>query len=285
MGALAARLVQRLAHFPLLRAVARQVLLSSSVVTGKVLQLGNGRGEFVVPIPEAIEDVPPPWLWEGYADDPSEYLDTGRNDVAVMTAILAKYGVTVPRVVLDLGCAAGRMIRHFPAGPDSELWGADINAHHIEWCQQHLPAINFVVVSSAPHLPFADGTFDFVYCGSVFTHITDLADAWLLELRRVLKPGGTAYITLHDLESYEALFTTYADDPLFADFMHETLAFEARYKLRHRKVAKFSFGADPLSQIFYDKDFIAAKWGRWMDVLAYEPQVHDHQSALLLRKG
>jgi len=45
-------------------------------------------------------------------------------------------------------------------------------------------------------LPFEDSSFDLVYCGSVFTHVSDLADAWFLELRRILRKGGYAYINL-----------------------------------------------------------------------------------------
>ena len=52
--------------------------------------------------------------------------------------------------------------------------------------------MNFATVTTAPHLPFADGYFDFAYCSSVFTHISDLADAWLLELRRIVRSGGTS---------------------------------------------------------------------------------------------
>jgi len=44
------------------------------------------------------------------------------------------------------------------------------------WCQQRMsPLFKFATTTSFPHLPFEDGYFDFVYAGSVFTHITDLA--------------------------------------------------------------------------------------------------------------
>jgi ubiquinone/menaquinone biosynthesis C-methylase UbiE len=61
--------------------------------------------------------------------------------------------------------------------------------------------------NSAPELRYNDNSatpalrgqyFDLIYCGSVFTHIDDLADAWLLELRRITRPGGRIYVTVHD---------------------------------------------------------------------------------------
>lgn len=102
--------------------------------------------------------------------------------------------------LLELGCAAGRMLRWLAdlSGP-CEMWGADINARHIFWCKQYLcPPFHFLLTTTAPHLPFEDRYFGFVFAGSVFTHLDDLADTWFLELRRVLRPGGCLYVTVHD---------------------------------------------------------------------------------------
>lgn len=48
----------------------------------------------------------------------------------------------------------------------------------------------------ADRLPFEDETFDLVVSHEVFEHIPDVAAA-LAEVRRVLKPGGLAYINIH----------------------------------------------------------------------------------------
>ena len=63
-----------------------------------------------------------------------------------------------------------------------------------------------------PICPFEDNYFDLVYGISVFTHISDLADAWFLELLRVLRPGGHAYLTIHDEHTVELLLGEYRDD-------------------------------------------------------------------------
>lgn len=87
--------------------------------------------------------------------------------------------------------------------------GVDIAGSPIVWCQQHLqPPFKFVTTTSLPHLPFEDRHFDLVYAGSVFTHIADLADAWLLELRRIVRPGGIVFLTVHDNSFIEAVLET-----------------------------------------------------------------------------
>ncbi len=109
--------------------------------------------------------------------------------------------------VLDFGCAAGRMLRYFGGVADrNEVWGVDIRAEHIAWCQEHLsPPFRFATTTTHPHLPFEDNSFRFIYACSVFTHIGDLEDTWLLELRRVLRPGGRLFATVHDNHTIELL--------------------------------------------------------------------------------
>jgi SAM-dependent methyltransferase len=75
----------------------------------------------------------------------------------------------------------------------------------------------FATGTTAPHVPFEDRTFDLIYCGSVFTHISELAEAWLLELRRILRPGGYVYVTIHTRHTIDLLLTRYREEPLLKD--------------------------------------------------------------------
>jgi ubiquinone/menaquinone biosynthesis C-methylase UbiE len=54
--------------------------------------------------------------------------------------------------------------------------------------------------SNAERLDFDDGTFDAVYSFGVLHHTPDIEKA-VDEVRRVLKPGGTAYIMLYHRHS------------------------------------------------------------------------------------
>ena len=64
-------------------------------------------------------------------------------------------------------------------------------------------AFSLLVNTILPYLPFEDRYFDVIYAGSVFTHIDDFAQTWFLELRRVLRAGGTLYVTIHDRHSIQ----------------------------------------------------------------------------------
>lgn len=256
-------------------------------LTGKIMPWGKGRSSAVLEKSEAVDRVPPPELWDNYGPTEQDYLAGGKADVEIMLSILGEEVRANLHRVLDFGCAAGRMLRHVPRSGESEFWGVDVSAPHIRWCQENLRGLNFVLTTTAPHLPFADGYFDLVYAASVFTHISDLADAWLLEIARVLRPGGHAYLTVHDLRSYELLTTRsrYSEDPTLAELVKEASEFGGREAVRSGNVDAFWFGADPGSQVFYDPDYLIGKWGKWLHLVSYNPQVHNYQSALVLAKA
>jgi SAM-dependent methyltransferase len=153
--------------------------------------------------------IPPEDLWWGYGKTPEEYLAIGQGCVEEMKRVLQASGVTLRpgNRILDFGCASGIMLRWLPdLAQAGEVWGVDISARHIMWCQQKLsPPFKFATTTTFPHLPFEDNFFDFVYAGSVFTHIADLGDTWLLELKRIVRPGGKLYLTVHDNHTMEVI--------------------------------------------------------------------------------
>lgn len=93
--------------------------------------------------------------------------------------------------VLDFGCGAGRVLRQFAREAESgEYWGCDLYEPTISWLKGNLePPFRFYISEGRP-LPHPDEHFDLVYAISVFTHITDDWPEWMLELHRILKPGG-----------------------------------------------------------------------------------------------
>jgi SAM-dependent methyltransferase len=207
-----------------------------------------------------------------------------------MLSILERVGESSQTLtrVLDLGCAGGRMLRFYPYIPgESELWGVDISARHITWCQHNLsPPLLFAMSTTSPHLPFEDNYFDLVYCGSVFTHISDLADTWFLELRRILRGGGYAYITIHDERTLELLFTDtrYKDKKHLNWFRKSIRQFDKRTSVSSQDYALFSIGADPESLVFYDREYLVQKWSRFAKVLSVTPESYSHQTAILVQK-
>ena len=96
--------------------------------------------------------------------------------------------------ILDFGCGCGRTLRHF-AG--TSVGGCDVDPEAIAWLRKHVAADRFVLSRFDPPLPWPDATFDLIYSVSVFTHLNEASQhGWLLEIARILKPGGGALLTV-----------------------------------------------------------------------------------------
>jgi SAM-dependent methyltransferase len=158
--------------------------------------------------------LPPPELVlrAGGVPDPedplADYVQRGRQTREQLERLLPVGWAEPGRRLLDFGCATGRVLRHFlEVSDDVELHGCDIDEPSIAWLEQHLsPPLHVFVSREEPPLPRPDDFFDAVWALSVFTHLTDHWAAWLLELRRVLKPGGVLIATyLHENPAYERI--------------------------------------------------------------------------------
>jgi ubiquinone/menaquinone biosynthesis C-methylase UbiE len=198
--------------------------------------------------------------------------------------ILAQAGLplTPGQRILDFGCAAGRMMRWLtPFASTGEVWGADVSAEHVLWCEQHLnPPFNFIITTVTPHLPFEDNFFDLIYAGSVFTHIDDLAKTWLMELRRVLRPGGRLYVTLHDHHALQIL-----QNQLPAYWLTRLLNAEPAYQnFIQNRFGMFTIGRAQSAQVFYDIDYFCQRLCTGYDILSVTPEAYGYQTAVLLQK-
>lgn len=241
-------------------------------------------GESSLQIDETGLPIPPPHLLEGYAVSAESYTIAGKHHIPAMLDALAANGMPLRKgaKILDFGCGVGRLIRWLGEYADSgEVWGVDISAPHIHWCKRHLsPKFRFATTTLIPHLPFPDEHFDFIYAGSVFTHIEDIADAWLLELKRVLKPSGRAFLTYHD-ESTLAAFRP--GQPFAATPLAELLNNHPLYIASGGEFDMLTLGRDSLSQVFYSNEFVQlslknAGW-RIIDTL---PVVWGYQTGYLV---
>ena len=117
-----------------------------------------------------------------------------------------------PIRLLDFGCATCRFLRHPQVfgGEKYDVWGCDFAVENINWNKTHFPSsIKTFLNNANPHLPFPDDYFDVITAFSVFTHIDQFEDAWLLELRRITQPGGLLYLTTQN----DAMWKHYLDNP------------------------------------------------------------------------
>ncbi|MDB5561380.1 MAG: Methyltransferase type 11 [Hyphomicrobiales bacterium] len=245
--------------------------------------------------------VPPRPFWIGYGNDFGDkgkewYITKGKRDVDRMLEIVTASGfsLTPGSRVLEMGCAAGRMIRHLNSFSEScEIWGVDVDATLINWCKHNIsPPFQFATTTTIPHLPFADSYFDFIYTGSVFTHIDDLAESWLLELRRILSPEGRLYVTIHDRHTIKMLDDGYFYDKTgyFTDknnkevHLTTTLNSDATYRSEKDTFGMLVIGRDYGSQVFYDVEYFRKMVVPMYEILSITEEAYGYQTAILLKK-
>ena len=101
-----------------------------------------------------------------------------------------------PAAVLDVGCGTGEFERLIlNEHPEQRIVGVDLSVRMLKIARQKCEAyanVGFCAASAAA-LPFADHSFDLVVSASAL-HYFDQPELSLEEMRRVLKPGGSAVI-------------------------------------------------------------------------------------------
>jgi ubiquinone/menaquinone biosynthesis C-methylase UbiE len=97
--------------------------------------------------------------------------------------------------VLDLGCGTGELLSRIATEhPDAILAGVDPVAEMLEIAGRKLGDRARLRVGYANALPWPDASFDTVVSSNMFHYVTHPAPS-LLEIKRVLHPGGTLVIT------------------------------------------------------------------------------------------
>ena len=126
-----------------------------------------------------------------------DFDESGRGIRDAIVRVLPKGWSWDGKRCLDFGSGVGHALRHFAAEAEqAEFWGCDVDGSSIRWSVQNLsPPFRFVQIGDVPTLPFEDNSFDLVYAVSVLSHIHATWHQWLTEIRRVLKPGGTVFVT------------------------------------------------------------------------------------------
>ena len=95
---------------------------------------------------------------------------------------------------LDVGCGGGLMAEEV-ASRGFRVTGVDPAAESIEVARTHAAGSGLAIdyrAAAGEELPFADGTFDLVYCCDVLEHVSDPSRV-VTESVRVLRPGGVYF--------------------------------------------------------------------------------------------
>ena len=228
--------------------------------------------------------IPPQKLWLGYGKNSKEYL-FGKEQVKKMLNIVIASGFDLKgkKRILEFGCGAGRMLRWLkPLSAESEIWGTDISSEHIYWANQYLnPPFNFATTTTIPHLPFEDRYFNFIYCGSVFSHIDDLAIAWLLELKRISSENSLLYVTINDKNSLKLLNTI----PHYKElWLSEFIKSNPLYEKNKEEFGLLVGKRGPASQVFYDIDFFCDSVRSFYNIISVNKEAYGFQTGVLLKR-
>lgn len=217
-----------------------------------------------------------------YHDD--LYLKSGLSDIRGMRKVLADDGFeALGEKIMEFGCSGGRLMRHLEAeAAAGEVWGVDLHSAAVHWAQTHLsPPFHFLTNTTQPHLPFEDNSFGLIFAGSVWTHIGELDDAWLLEMRRILRPGGRLYITISDentLAEVKRLSPGHASNGHVAEL-------DAATGMLSKDWVAFVTRTTPwLQRVIYRREAWLERIGRWMEVRIARPNAYGWQTGVLLAK-
>lgn len=112
------------------------------------------------------------------------------------TVLRALGAPEAPLYVADIGCGAGTQSRLWAEG-GHEVFGADINAALIALARERSADAGLQIgfaVASATDLPWPDASMDLCIAPELLEHVEDW-QACLREMVRVLRPGGSLYIS------------------------------------------------------------------------------------------
>ncbi|HSG89913.1 MAG TPA: methyltransferase domain-containing protein [Pseudomonadales bacterium] len=100
--------------------------------------------------------------------------------------------------ILDLACGTGILARTIAArtGDPTRITGVDADPGMLAVAAERAPEVRWLC-AGAETLPFADASFERVFCQFGLMFFTD-RQAGLREMRRVLRPGGRLHVAVWD---------------------------------------------------------------------------------------
>jgi cyclopropane fatty-acyl-phospholipid synthase-like methyltransferase len=145
--------------------------------------------------------------WDSYFNgtDAETYDFSQSKPAAALVSFCDNY-LKKKSTVLDLGCGGGRNA-HYLAQRGYRVYGIDISAAAIEFCQKRFARFNLSGTfkqGTFSQIPFPDNYFAGLICVAALDHVTlETAKASIIEIRRVLARNGVMLMTFDPLHTDE----------------------------------------------------------------------------------
>ncbi|WP_343233334.1 class I SAM-dependent methyltransferase [Streptomonospora sp. PA3] len=171
----------------------------------------------------------------GWDDD--EFLASGAAEIDAALGRLAELGLRPGRRrALDFGCGAGRLSNAL-AAHFARVVGVDIAPTMLDEARRLDRSggrVDFRLNDRPDLAAFADDSFDLVYTDLVLQHLPPkLAEGYLREFVRVLRPGGAMVIGVPDREraTFKGLVFRFAPWPLIRLAQRRLLGYPAPMRM------------------------------------------------------
>ena len=176
--------------------------------------------------------------------------------------------------VLDLGAGAGIVEQMNFRGTFAAVHGVDLDSRVL-----HNPMLDEGRVADAGKIPFEDARFDLVFADNVMEHLDDPL-AVLMEVRRVLKPGGWLLFKTPNRTHYMPLIARFTPH-WFHQFVNrrrgraEIDTFPTRYRINTRKdvlafASKAGFDVVSVNRIEGRPEYLRIFWPAYLIGIFYE---------------
>ncbi|KJS15107.1 MAG: hypothetical protein VR78_09230 [Hoeflea sp. BRH_c9] len=107
--------------------------------------------------------------------------------------LIRREGIPADATIVDIGTGTGANLRLLREMGFADVTGIDSSPEAARWCAEK--GLGTVKAGDIRALPVADGSVDLVTATDVVEHV-DQDEAALREIRRILRPGGVALITV-----------------------------------------------------------------------------------------
>lgn len=180
--------------------------------------------------------------------------------------------------ILDWGCGSGRVSRFLAENAGvSELWGADIDADNISWCQHNLPRGKYETIPLLPETGLPSDFFGLVIGISVFTHLDEEAQfKWLKELKRICRKDGILILSIQG-QAQSGLYRTPGS---VMDLVNRNGFVNLG---RNTALDEVMGENDHYLDVVHSREYIHREWGKFFTVVDIVDAMAANQDAVILR--